>query len=609
MLMNCSNNKESVNGQVAATFQMELTTVEQNKKVVLRDVNMCVDPGKICAVIGRSNTDLDAIWDFFNPMSQMSFSGTVEFCGHRYSDQSFLSSRIQHSFQGETMLKGFSVIENIYLTDRRFYSFHKKRAQFELKDCFARFSISVDPNANVAALTQSERSLMEIVRAFIAKPGLLVLRDVLAQMADEHQKIAMQIFRAMQKSPETAMLYLSSRYEEALQIAEKLIVIRDKHFCGEFLSTDVEVDPKPLMYCLSGWSAFNSVYEKNSNDMIGLLLEVHNAMESTTELKKVLEFLMDSIVKVFRADHCLITVLDDELRTSMVIGNESVATSLLLERIRKNKEELYKGIVDFRLPEAGELHHVFFSPILLNNELAGSILVAFYDYQSDVYQKRKILENFSREMAIAIETSRLVGKSVLLQESHHRIKNNLQIIVNLLYMQKISLVKKGYEISEPFDQLINQVKSIAVIHDLLSKDKLGKSIVNLKTIIKEIAGFYRATGISFNLQLENISVPYNKAATISLLVNELVANSAKHAFPMERSDRLITIICSSSQGNLKLIVRDNGVGFPDGEKTRHSGIGSSLIRSSVLKMKGTISEENANGASTEILLSREGIYE
>ena len=124
--------------------------------------------------------------------------------------------------------------------------------------------------------------------------------------------------------------------------------------------------------------------------------------------------------------------------------------------------------------------------------------------------------------------------------------------------------------------------------------------------------FYKNTRIEFELNLENISIPYNKASTIALVVNELITNSVKHAFSDYQELRRVSVICDSRDGDLCIIVGDNGVGFPREEALCKRGIGSEIINTTVLKMGGSVCERNLSelgNAQTEIRLPRLAVYE
>jgi len=229
-------------------------------------------------------------------------------------------------------------------------------------------------------------------------------------------------------------------------------------------------------------------------------------------------------------------------------------------------------------------------------------------YYKEVYlyseEEIKYLETIAHQAALAIHDTRLVGSSVLLQESHHRIKNNLQSIISLMSLYKMSNKKDSRkDVVEMLDDLMSKIKSIAAVHDLLSKDKLGRSIINLKEMIIKIVKFMSSTReeIRFNFELDDIFVSYSKASAIALVVNELVTNSLKYAF-VGKENGEITIISKFENKTIKLEISDNGVGFPQNFDIQNTqGLGLSIVYSIITKqLNGEIYVESANGAKVQI---------
>src|SRR5699024_10485753 len=133
--------------------------------------------------------------------------------------------------------------------------------------------------------------------------------------------------------------------------------------------------------------------------------------------------------------------------------------------------------------------------------------------------------------------------------------NNLQSIVGIISLQKAYL-HKNPEISseEVLDNIISRVKSIASVHNLLSKEKLGRSIINVKMIIEEIIALMNMDkAVTIHLDLEDIFIPYNKATSIALVVSELVNNSFKHAFP-NKIGGVINVSCKRVEDHIFLSV-------------------------------------------------------
>jgi ribose transport system ATP-binding protein len=123
-----------------------------------------------------------------------------------------------------------------------------------------------------------------------------------------------------------------------------------------------------------------------------------------------------------------------------------------------------------------------------------------------------------------------MGRSTLLQESHHRIKNNLQYIISLISLQKDFINKNPKNTDEILTNIICRIKSIAAVHDLLSKDSLGRSIINLHDIFDVIIKFLNSSKIEFKVKIDDIFISYAKASAIALVFNEILSNCIEHAF-------------------------------------------------------------------------------
>ena len=132
---------------------------------------------------------------------------------------------------------------------------------------------------------------------------------------------------------------------------------------------------------------------------------------------------------------------------------------------------------------------------------------------------------------------------------------------------------------ELLDSIISRVKSIASVHNLLSKDKLGRSIINVKKIIESVISITNNNRrITIQYELDDIFIPYNKATSIALIVNELVINCLKHAFSEDDSG-IIVITCKKIDDTIILSVQDNGKGFPENfHLTKSASLGLSIIQ-------------------------------
>jgi two-component sensor histidine kinase/sensor domain CHASE-containing protein len=195
-------------------------------------------------------------------------------------------------------------------------------------------------------------------------------------------------------------------------------------------------------------------------------------------------------------------------------------------------------------------------------------------------------------------------KELLLQEIHHRVKNNLQIISSLLNLQSKRINDK--EIIEMLKDSQNRIKSMALIHEKLynSKDLIG---IDFGEYLRDlVANLFRSYSIDpnqikLNMEINNISLGLDTAIPCGLIINELVSNSFKYAFPDGRKGEISVNIIPTNNGQFILTVRDNGFGFPeDLDIKRSKTLGLQLVYSLVEQLEGTIELDRSTGTDFKI---------
>jgi PAS domain S-box-containing protein len=196
-----------------------------------------------------------------------------------------------------------------------------------------------------------------------------------------------------------------------------------------------------------------------------------------------------------------------------------------------------------------------------------------------------------------INTS-LQEKVVLLREIHHRVKNNLQVISSLLNLQSGYIEdKKSLEI---FRESQTRVRSMALIHEKLYQSKdLNKIEFSeyIESLIKDLFKSYNVDSerIRLKSKLEGIYFEIDTAILCGLIINELVSNSLKHAFPLNRKGEVFIGLNKNDKNKYTLILKDDGIGFPstvDFRKTESLGL--QLVTTLTEQLGGTI-ELNNNG--------------
>jgi PAS domain S-box-containing protein len=208
----------------------------------------------------------------------------------------------------------------------------------------------------------------------------------------------------------------------------------------------------------------------------------------------------------------------------------------------------------------------------------------------------------------------LKEKEVMLKEIHHRVKNNLQIIVSLLRMQSSRV--EDPEILMLFREAQNRVQSIALIHELLYQSADFAQINfrdYIQALVQTLSRTYRASfnQVSVNLKMTDLNLSLDAAIPCGLIINELVSNAFKHAFPGDRFGT-IDIQLESSSGDPTshqgiITVSDNGVGIPtDLNWEDSSSLGLVIVHSLVTQLRGVIECERTAGTRFRIAFPMDG---
>ena len=203
-----------------------------------------------------------------------------------------------------------------------------------------------------------------------------------------------------------------------------------------------------------------------------------------------------------------------------------------------------------------------------------------------------------RELAQEGLKRSLAEKEVMLKEIHHRVKNNLQIISSLLYLQSQQI---GDESSRKLlMESRDRVHSMALVHEKLyqSEDLARINYKDyLRTITRSLVQSYRQAGtaVDLRLDLEELFIPVDAAIPCSLVVNELLTNAMKYAFQgCERGVVSITLV--HKDGVVELAVADDGVGFPkDLDYTNTETLGMQLVTNLVGQLRGTLEADFSSG--------------
>jgi len=307
----------------------------------------------------------------------------------------------------------------------------------------------------------------------------------------------------------------------------------------------------------------------------GKILDVNSTLARTIEIHPgdlrgrsiyELDFLSDDVKKEFRSK------LEIIMRDGFVEPYEMVMTD-----------------------PSGREYNVRVYNRLIHAEGRDCLLVVLSDI-SDLKRTQSMLERS------------LAEKELLLKEIHHRVKNNLMIISSLLSLQSRQV--KDEETMDLFRESENRARSMALIHERLYRSEDLKNVdlaEYLGRLASEIFRSYSADSrIRMNLEIDELRVDVETAVPLGLIVNELLTNAVKHAFP--DGEGTVTVSLRRRNSRVILEVSDDGKGFPEDIDWESSpSLGLQLVRSLTEQIDGEVEMISDGGTTFRITFKEKGL--
>jgi len=220
-----------------------------------------------------------------------------------------------------------------------------------------------------------------------------------------------------------------------------------------------------------------------------------------------------------------------------------------------------------------------------------------------------ILRNITERKSIQdrIETS-LHDKEILLKEIHHRVKNNLQIISSLLYLQSKKI--KDQNVIQLFEDGRSRIQSMALIHEKLYQNPSLSCIDFGEYIESLIVDLQRSFGTvpkkaDIVTRINNISLDIDTAIPCGLITNELVSNALKYAFPGQKPGTITISLEEISSNKFQFIIQDDGIGIPnDFDLSESPSLGLELVTNLVNRIDGKLTIDTQSGTSFKIIFPK-----
>jgi two-component sensor histidine kinase len=250
---------------------------------------------------------------------------------------------------------------------------------------------------------------------------------------------------------------------------------------------------------------------------------------------------------------------------------------------------------------------VVWGPNLKDEDLPGLSVfanqVATAIKNASLYTQAQVEIETRKHAEVQIQAA-LTEKEVLLKEIHHRVKNNLQVISSLLNLQMAQSTAPGF--IEGLRESQNRVRSMALIHEKLyqSTDLARIDFASyLKSLTTYLVQSYRRTTnhIDVHIESDDISFGIDTAIPCGLIVNELLSNSLKYAFPGNSTGKIQVSCRKAGNSGHVMIIEDNGIGFPsDINPMKSNTLGLKLVTSLVKQINGTLRMDLSHGVKFEI---------
>jgi len=275
-------------------------------------------------------------------------------------------------------------------------------------------------------------------------------------------------------------------------------------------------------------------------------------------------------------------------------------------------EEIQQALALFRLAVLGEIQHMLRRRLWLafpwdvmrvadriNEAIDLEMLAigqAYLDERAEVIRRRE------QELVAGNEQLR-----TLLQEMHHRIKNNLQTLADLLYLE--GRETGSSEVASRLRDSLALVKSIATVHRLLSLDHIGEADARqlAEAIADTVCRDLGTPGTQLDVRVEGprILLPSKQATSLALVLGELLTNAIEHAF-VGRTRGAVVVTLYESGGEITVMVRDDGVGMPpELDPHRVESLGLSIVRTLVSRdLRGSLRMTVNGGTVAEVTFPR-----
>lgn len=352
---------------------------------------------------------------------------------------------------------------------------------------------------------------------------------------------------------------------------------------------------------------FRHLYHlRTARSRIGAVTEVTKTIADSPYLEEILQLLVSMTAQQFNYRVCTVRLLDEDRGELVLRATQSQAKAYQSKRaIRLGESIAGKAIGENRpiivldvqndpdyighdLAVEQGLVSMICLPLVIHDKAVGVISCYTSEMRNFLPDEIAALETIANQAAMSIENAKLQVRSTLMQEMHHRVKNNLQQVASLLRLQMRHGQYKSLE--EALTDSLSRILAISAVHDLLSREDLDH--VGLYTLANSLIQHQRESfalpekKISFQVRGDEAHLNTIQATQVALILNELIQNAVEHGFK-DADEGEIHVTVEKKEEEMCLWVSNSGVPIPeDFDLNKSKNLGLQIVDSLVRGLGG-----------------------
>ena len=281
------------------------------------------------------------------------------------------------------------------------------------------------------------------------------------------------------------------------------------------------------------------------------------------------------------------------------------------KNLRENELQLSILSQQKQLTEQKSQQNSFVTAIIITVLVTILLTIVLLGLYRNFRNKQRINEKLEILNIDLADKNKLLDKrnadnELLLKEIHHRVKNNLEVVSSLLALQSARI--SDPDVQDAMQSSQNRVQSMGILHQQLYQNEhlafieMKEYFVNLSENI--LASYNQTKRIDVTCAMSEVSLDVDTAIPVGLIVNELLTNALKYAFPSGQPGRVLLSLEDLGNNILQLRISDNGIGQVPNSKPQGTGFGTQLVALLTRQLDGTMQQDLTNGTAISIQFQR-----